>query len=381
MTTAAVLERMGLGATGLGATGGGSVARRGGSAAHVGTGARDGGRVAHGGGTIHGRGHGCGHGCGPADASLGRVRSRGASLQRGRGRLDGRAGQDRGRGRRPSGRQSLPGGCGQGPSLAEHGVVRWRRADRARVVAARFGAALAERSIGEARRIRRHSAGSPSGASCLDRGTSHDAQAQAPFRPASPISRPPAPPGATRGKPLEAWRQDAAQIGQQGTLTRVWAGRGSRPPAPPDRRRSRACSSGAVRPTRGTGAGLVPPCANAAMTNPHVEPRRCNQARVAPGFAGPGRDRLPGRAGRSRRPGDRRRRLAPDRRSPACAGQRRPAALAALRPRTEPGPTSRPAGPRSRASGPTRAATSRATACSMAAMPSWTPAATPGTGS
>ena len=41
-----------------------------------------------------------------------------------------------------------------------------------------------------------------------------------------------------RGKPLELWRQDEARIGQQGTLTRVWTERGSRPVAPRDQRYS-----------------------------------------------------------------------------------------------------------------------------------------------
>jgi len=36
------------------------------------------------------------------------------------------------------------------------------------------------------------------------------------------------------GKPLEIWWQDEARIGQQDTLTRVWAERGSRPTAPKD---------------------------------------------------------------------------------------------------------------------------------------------------
>ena len=35
-----------------------------------------------------------------------------------------------------------------GPDLAEHGVVRWRRADLSRVIEARFGVRLAERSVG-----------------------------------------------------------------------------------------------------------------------------------------------------------------------------------------------------------------------------------------
>lgn len=34
------------------------------------------------------------------------------------------------------------------------------------------------------------------------------------------------------GKPLEVWLQDGARVGQQGTLTRAWAKKGSRPRAP-----------------------------------------------------------------------------------------------------------------------------------------------------
>lgn len=37
----------------------------------------------------------------------------------------------------------------QGPDLAEHGVVRWRRIDLAREINRRFGVVLAERSVGE----------------------------------------------------------------------------------------------------------------------------------------------------------------------------------------------------------------------------------------
>jgi transposase len=36
----------------------------------------------------------------------------------------------------------------QGPSLGEHGVVRWRRIDLARLIEQRFGVTLAERSVG-----------------------------------------------------------------------------------------------------------------------------------------------------------------------------------------------------------------------------------------
>ena len=73
-----------------------------------------------------------------------------------------------------------------------------------------------------------------------------------------------------RGKPLELWWQDEARIGQQGTLTRVWAERGSRPSAPRDQRYAWAYLFGAVCPARGTGAGLVLPFANAEMMNLHL---------------------------------------------------------------------------------------------------------------
>ena len=35
-----------------------------------------------------------------------------------------------------------------GPDLAEHGIVRWRRADLSQVIEARYGVQLAERSVG-----------------------------------------------------------------------------------------------------------------------------------------------------------------------------------------------------------------------------------------
>jgi transposase len=37
----------------------------------------------------------------------------------------------------------------QGPDLAEHGVVRWRRIDLSRVIEQRYGVKLAERSVGD----------------------------------------------------------------------------------------------------------------------------------------------------------------------------------------------------------------------------------------
>ena len=71
----------------------------------------------------------------------------------------------------------------QGPSLAEHGVVRWRRRDLAGVIERRFGVVLAERSVGALlkrlgfRRL-----------STRPRHPGFDGQAQASFRSTSPPS-------------------------------------------------------------------------------------------------------------------------------------------------------------------------------------------------
>ena len=73
-----------------------------------------------------------------------------------------------------------------------------------------------------------------------------------------------------RGTPVEVWFQDEARVGQQGTLTRVRARRGTRPRAPRDRRYAWAYLFGAVCPERAVGAGLVPPYADAAATGPHL---------------------------------------------------------------------------------------------------------------
>jgi transposase len=71
----------------------------------------------------------------------------------------------------------------RGPGLATHGVVRWRRADLARVIAERFGVVLAERSVGHVLRrlgFRRL---------CVrPRHPGHDAAAQTSFRGTSPPS-------------------------------------------------------------------------------------------------------------------------------------------------------------------------------------------------
>jgi hypothetical protein len=73
-----------------------------------------------------------------------------------------------------------------------------------------------------------------------------------------------------RAKPIEIWFQDEARVGQQGTLTRIWAKRGTRPRAPRDRRYAWAYLFGAICPERATGAALVMPYADAAAMAAHL---------------------------------------------------------------------------------------------------------------
>lgn len=77
-------------------------------------------------------------------------------------------------------------------------------------------------------------------------------------------------PGHARGKPVELWWQDEARVGQQGTLTRVWAEKGSRPRRPRDQRHKWAYLYGAVCPARDLGAALVLPATNAEMMSRHL---------------------------------------------------------------------------------------------------------------
>ena len=64
--------------------------------------------------------------------------------------------------------------------------------------------------------------------------------------------------------------KDEARVGQQGTLTRVWAKKGSRPRAPRDRRYDWAYIFGAACPARGACAALVLPRADTHAFNLHL---------------------------------------------------------------------------------------------------------------
>jgi DDE superfamily endonuclease len=76
--------------------------------------------------------------------------------------------------------------------------------------------------------------------------------------------------GVAPGTPVEVWFADEARVGQQGTLTRVWARRGTRPRAVRDRRHTWAWLFGAVCPERGVGAAVVLPHVDVEAMNIHL---------------------------------------------------------------------------------------------------------------
>ncbi len=63
---------------------------------------------------------------------------------------------------------------------------------------------------------------------------------------------------------------DEARVGQQGTLTRVWAPRGTRPRALREHRYTSVYLFGAVCPERGVGAAVVLPHVNVEAMNVHL---------------------------------------------------------------------------------------------------------------
>jgi transposase len=77
-------------------------------------------------------------------------------------------------------------------------------------------------------------------------------------------------PGHAKGKTIEIWFQDEARVGQKGTLTRIWAKKGTRPRMLRDQRHANAYIFGAVCPARDTGAALIMPHANTEAMNLHL---------------------------------------------------------------------------------------------------------------
>ncbi len=153
----------------------------------------------------------------------------------------------------------------QGADLAKDGVVRFRRVDLRDRVAGRFGVYLHEGSIGKLLRglgYRR--------LSVRPLHPKADLAAQESFKENfASLAREALGDRAT-GKPVEVWFQDEARVGQQGTLTRIWAKRGTRPRALRDRRFNWAYLFGAICPARGVGSAVVLPTVNIDAMNQHL---------------------------------------------------------------------------------------------------------------
>lgn len=70
--------------------------------------------------------------------------------------------------------------------------------------------------------------------------------------------------------PVQVWLQDELRAGQQGTLTTVWAERGSRPEAVKQTEYDWVYLFGAVCPTTGASSALLAPTVNTHYMNRHL---------------------------------------------------------------------------------------------------------------
>jgi transposase len=73
------------------------------------------------------------------------------------------------------------------------------------------------------------------------------------------------------GHTVEVWFQDEARFGQQGTLTHVWAEKGSRPIAIKQTEYEWVYLFAAVNPVTGESSALLAPTVNTDLMNAHLE--------------------------------------------------------------------------------------------------------------
>ena len=73
------------------------------------------------------------------------------------------------------------------------------------------------------------------------------------------------------GKPVEVWFQDEARIGQQGTLTHVWAPKNSRPTAVKQTEYDWVYLLDAACPANGDSSALIAPTVNTHYMNEHLQ--------------------------------------------------------------------------------------------------------------
>lgn len=153
-----------------------------------------------------------------------------------------------------------------GPDPERDGLARWRRIDLKTWLKNECGVAYHERSVGQRRKrlgyrhmsVRpAHPQGDPDARKDCKENFAAQVAAVLPAR--------------AKGHAIERWFQDEARVGQNGTLTRIWARRGSRPRLTRDQRYAWADIVGAGCPARDAGVALVMPDANIPAMNRQLE--------------------------------------------------------------------------------------------------------------
>jgi transposase len=149
----------------------------------------------------------------------------------------------------------------QGPDPERHKVVRWRLVDLRDEISRQFDVQLHERSVGKPLARLNFSPVSARPRRMLPRRRRIKKLRW---------SLPPFPTTLAASRSNSGGR-DEATVGQQGSLTYVWAENGSRPRMPPDQRYKWTYIFGAVCPARGVGAALILPHVNTHAMNLHLE--------------------------------------------------------------------------------------------------------------
>lgn len=151
-----------------------------------------------------------------------------------------------------------------GPTEADGGRCRLRGKDAVRILADEFGVGYSLN--GAYKLLHRH------GLVCLKprpQRRHHDPQAMAAWLDRAPFC--PAPPRAACDKIIEIGLQDEARFGQQGTLTSVWADKGSRPRARRPTEYDWCYLYAAVNPLSGESSAMLAPTVNADFMNIHLK--------------------------------------------------------------------------------------------------------------
>jgi hypothetical protein len=175
----------------------------------------------------------------------------------------------------------------KGPDLDKDGVVRWRRVDLVQQSAARFcvpevhpstmGEWLYRLGLTKLTTRPHHPKKDEAAQQAFEKNFKDIVNEKLPAEVKA------------ESRPVEFWFQDEARVGQQGTLTLVWARLaqgsvrrsrmewqgegpvGSRPAMVRDNRRANAYIYGAICPSRSIGAALIMASANTEAMNEHLK--------------------------------------------------------------------------------------------------------------